>query len=310
MKIAYLIMAHTDASQLGRLVSALSIGEITDFYIHIDRKSDRTVFENSVPKVESKVKFIDNQVYTTWGGYSQVRAYQSLINECVGACIDYDRVWLLSGLDYPLWSNEEMIHFFEENPELELMRGINISQDTMVDFKCRLYHFFRDFKANDRIRGKLIREALKVMKTLSIRKKPYIYTNGKKNDVYMSSEWWCLTGKCVRYLHEQLNNNKDWRNYFKYSYAPDELVVATIIYNSEFGKNTVMKMPENWNVGDPERFAAITYTHYVEYYSHIHIYDENDFDKLINSGKMFVRKLTSEKSIKLIEKIDEHRNSH
>lgn len=65
MKIAYLIMAHTDAPQLGRLLSALSVGATTDFYIHIDRKSDRAAFENSVPEVKSEIKFIDNQIYTT-----------------------------------------------------------------------------------------------------------------------------------------------------------------------------------------------------------------------------------------------------
>lgn len=240
------------------------------------------------------------------GGYSQVRAYQSLINECVESQINYDRVWLLSGLDYPLWSNEDMMNFFNEYPDLELMRGINISNDPMVKYKCVPYHFFRDMKASNRVRCRLIVLGEKLMKVIPIRKKPYVFTNGKKNDIYMASEWWCLTGNCVRYLYEQLNNNKDWEHYFKYAYAPDELVPATIIYNSEFGKKTVAEMPENWKA---RWFSAITYTHYLEYTSHIHIYDENDYEKLMNSGKMFVRKLTSEKSLKLIEKINKHRNA-
>lgn len=70
MRIAYLIMAHTDAPQLGRLVAALSVNETTDFYIHIDKKSDRSLFEKNIPKVGSFVKFIDNQVYTIWGVFS------------------------------------------------------------------------------------------------------------------------------------------------------------------------------------------------------------------------------------------------
>ena len=37
------------------------------------------------------------------------------------------------------------------------------------------------------------------------------------------------------------------------------------------------------------------------------IYDENDFDKLIQSDKMFVRKLTSNKSLQLIEMMDRYR---
>lgn len=237
-----------------------------------------------------------------------MRSYQSLINECVESQINYDRVWLLSGLDYPLWSNEDMINYFNEHPDLELMRALNISHDPLVEYKCVPYHFFRDLKASDWVRGRLIGLGQRLIKFIPIRKKPYVFTNGKSNDIFFASTWWCLTGKCVRYLYEQLNNNKDWEHYFKYAYCPDELVPATIIYNSEFGKRTVTEMPKNWKAGDPERFAAITYTHYVEYYSYIHIYDETDYEKLISSGKMFVRKLTSEKSLKLIELIDKHRN--
>lgn len=44
MKIAYLIAAHTDPLHLRRLISALEIPEVTDFYIHIDKRVDIAAF--------------------------------------------------------------------------------------------------------------------------------------------------------------------------------------------------------------------------------------------------------------------------
>lgn len=40
MKIAYLIAAHNDPGHLKRLISALNISGVTDFYIHLDKRAD------------------------------------------------------------------------------------------------------------------------------------------------------------------------------------------------------------------------------------------------------------------------------
>lgn len=38
MKIAYLIATHSDARQLKRMIDALEIKGVTDFYVHVDKK--------------------------------------------------------------------------------------------------------------------------------------------------------------------------------------------------------------------------------------------------------------------------------
>ena len=40
MKIAYLIAAHNDPVHLKRLIDGLNIADITDFYIHLDKRAD------------------------------------------------------------------------------------------------------------------------------------------------------------------------------------------------------------------------------------------------------------------------------
>ena len=45
MKLAYLIMAHTDPKHLRRLVDALNVKGKTDFYVHVDSKVDIDPFK-------------------------------------------------------------------------------------------------------------------------------------------------------------------------------------------------------------------------------------------------------------------------
>lgn len=217
--------------------------------------------------------------------------------------MNYDRVFLLSGLDYPLWPNSKILNFLSAHPKLEFIKARNISHTKMINEKCTTYHFFRDIRCSYEIRRWLMFSARIVMKILPIRKLPHIYTNGKINEVFYASEWFCLTGDCVRYAYDELENNKSWEKYFKYAFCPDELVLATIICNSPFYNNII-----KWNEADGYGLTGVTYTHYIEYDSHIHIYDENDFNKLIASDKMFVRKLTTQQSLNLIRKIDQYRN--
>lgn len=45
MKIAYLILAHSDPNQLKRLVCALSVENKVSFFIHIDARQDIKCFK-------------------------------------------------------------------------------------------------------------------------------------------------------------------------------------------------------------------------------------------------------------------------
>lgn len=68
MKTAYLIMAHTDAPQLGRLVKALYVEGMTDFYVHIDSKVQMEPFVKAVSEWKVKVRWVIKRQYTVWGG--------------------------------------------------------------------------------------------------------------------------------------------------------------------------------------------------------------------------------------------------
>lgn len=172
----------------------------------------------------------------------------------------------------------------------------------MVVTKCKRYHLLRDSHISGELRRYLLWGVRNFMRILPFRKNDKIWTNGKFNDIYFGSVWFGLTGRCAEYLYNQLTLNPDWEKYFKTAMCPDELIAATIVFNSPFAKNAILHQ-DYTKMG----LVNVTHNHYIEYDTHIHVYDENDFDKLIQSDKMFVRKLTSNKSLQLIAMIDRYR---
>ena len=112
-----------------------------------------------------------------------------------------------------------------------------------------------------------------------------------------------MTFACAKYVLKQMHENDVVRKYFATSYAPDELYIPTIVMNSEYGKHAIPC--------DSLDFKILTPLHYLNYIGFIFTYDENDYGKLMSSGKIFVRKLVSRKSEKLIEMIDQnHRKNN
>lgn len=69
MRIAYLIVAHTDPKQLKRLVDALN-DDNNIFFIHIDRKTDIGPFLECIDLTRYKnVHFIDKRISVYWGDF-------------------------------------------------------------------------------------------------------------------------------------------------------------------------------------------------------------------------------------------------
>lgn len=308
ISIAFLIMAHTDLPQLERLCK--KIVEYGDVYIHVDKKVEDCYvvkLKEYVETLSGNVCILNNRYSVCWGGYSQLYATQALLRKTLKEGRKrYDRIFLLSGLCYPLFSKQELWRFCEKQKDTELITVYNISRgkDKHQKNKVRLYHFFRDIPLshNSLMRRIIVGGSMLLLKFLGIRKKPYVLCKGKPWDVFFSSQWFGLTGECANYVLKQLTNNKEVSKYFRTSRAPDEMVVATIVMNSPYGKRVR-------SIDEPD-FEKLSMLHYLHYTDKIWSYDERDYDTLIQSGKPFVRKLLTGKSEKLIEKIDgEHANS-
>ena len=105
-------------------------------------------------------------------------------------------------------------------------------------------------------------------------------------------QWFSITNEFCDYL---LDNKEKIESLFKYTISCDELVLQTLIYNSEYYntlydtedlKNGSMRWID-WERGKPYTWGGA---------------EENDFDNLMNSPYMFARKF-DETNMKIVEKI-------
>ena len=308
-KYAFLVTAHTDIEQLKRLSKRLmSLGDI---YLLIDKKQKD---ENYLTEVQTLVSnsggaicLAQPRISIAWAGFSVCVGQRILLDACVKSGKEYDRVFFLSGLDYVLVSDEEFRAFFEANKEKEFVCGFNISRchEERQLRRIKYYHLFRDIplKHTSFLRRAIIVGTRLALRTLGFRKPLSIPVGGTSWDVYYGSEWTSMTFACAKYVLKQMHENDVVRKYFATSYAPDELYIPTIVMNSEYGKHAIPC--------DSLDFKILTPLHYLNYIGFIFTYDENDYGKLMSSGKIFVRKLVSGKSEKLIEMIDRnHRKNN
>ncbi|WP_461450169.1 beta-1,6-N-acetylglucosaminyltransferase [Mucilaginibacter sp.] len=298
MKLAYLIAAYADEKNLCRLIKALNFN--ADFFIHIDQKKDINIFKNALVGVEN-VHFCENRFFVNWGAFAQVLYQRELLRCVFDTNIRYERLIFIGGTDYPIWSNKKIALEFKLNADKEYISAKCLTRDKDIHQlqKISLYHFFRDIKfKNIKLKKCFSGPTRQLMRALPIRKKTTVYLNSKESEVYFGGDLFGLTFNCAKYVYQVMCNDKKFMKYFKYSFAPSELVIPTIVFNSDFVKNACL-LPDN-----TIKLEDLLSLHHIDYSDIVKVFDENDYDILIDSGKMLFRKAITGKSDGLLDKID------
>ncbi|MGD0229335.1 MAG: beta-1,6-N-acetylglucosaminyltransferase [Syntrophorhabdales bacterium] len=307
--IAYIITAYKDPIHLRRLINALDFH--ADFYIHIDRKADIRTFRKEFSSIQRKIYYI-SKYHISWGGYSQVLSQRELLHAVISSGEQYKRVVCLSGQDYPILSNIRIHKRFDENSRKEFIGGINISHDAPKQLhKIVHYNLFDLFSGKYPILNRIMRKLLNMMNnTLNLTKQNQSWLNGKVADIFFGSDYWAITYDCAKYVYNSLCSEKKFLKYMKTAYAPSELCINTIVFNSEFGKNAI-RIAKDYDKGleGYEAFEKISLIHYVVYKEKVYSLDDSDFSNILNSHKMFFRKAETGISDKLMDRIDELRET-
>ena len=298
MKLAFLISAHTDAQQLLRLVNSLPSD--SDKYIHIDLKADINSF--SVVAAQDNVQIIKDRYNVMWGSFLQVDFQRALMKTALSSRVNYDYLITMSGLDYPLWSNERINRFFEQNKGKEFIQGVRV-KDQGEDTKLyREYRFLNNHCWRYGTLKSKFRVAIrKTIYALGFRKPLSVMCDGTIYDLYKGSDWWAITGDLARLLMDFYESHPAFVRYFKNSFSPNETIWQTIAFHSEFADKCIL------SVGKIDGLEDLTPLTYIEYGDEIKVLTEEDFDKLIQSDKMFCRKVITGKGDKLMDMIDEFR---
>lgn len=82
MKIAYLILCHTDPKHIRRLVEKVTKGTENEAFVHIDKKADSPAFREALEGLPH-VHVLRNNRKVWWGGFSSVDATIRLMREAL-----------------------------------------------------------------------------------------------------------------------------------------------------------------------------------------------------------------------------------
>ena len=298
MNIAYLISAHTDVPQLKRLIESLHSD--AHFFVHIDKKTDIEPFVATIS--HENVHFLEDRIDVRWGTILEVDYQMALIRAAVEYPVEFDRIFFLSGMDYPLWSNEKIVEWVEAQGDRECLCGICMDTEDIGGQQRRLYQTSRPFfsigalgnKGNQR----LSIACRKVKALLGMRKKLHFAVDWEMWRLYKGSAWWCISQGLACYIYNMYMQKPEIRRYFVDSFGQAETVIQTIAFNSPKWAEKCMLVE-----GEYPGLAALTPLHYIVYEPVIKVMDETDYEALMASGRMFARKFISGKSDKLVEKL-------
>ncbi len=295
MKIAYLISAYTEPEQLGNLVKALDVKEV-EFFIHIDAKVDINPFLLQCPRKEN-IHFLEKRERVCWGGFSQVRAIMKMTKSALDTGIKFERLVSMTGTDYPVMSNAEIVSFFRENKSKEII----CAKDRSHEQGTYLY-YVNDYANIQNLIVKLYKRILhEAERRFNIQKKHPPKINKQYVNVYSGSDYWALTRECAQYVYHMYENEQKYNRWMSTVHIPSEKYVQTILCNSAYKEKCML-----FDV--TASFYDMAPLHYVIYKDKIKILNESDYDDIIGSGKMLARKLYAKESAKLMEMLELHKN--
>lgn len=271
IKSAFLIVAHNHFDMLRFLIKTLdSVNH--DIYIHIDRKCgdvDYASFE-AITR-HSRVECVRDRMDVTWGGVSMIKTTLLLLERAIRG--GYDYYHLISGVDFPLLSNEALDDFLEEHKGTEF---VGFADHSDLEHKLGFYHLFNDgWRRHLVCANRLNSLAIRLQRILHIRRYRDVGQFAK------GCNWWSITGALAKPL---VADRDKFVKTYKYCSCADEVFVQTFItQHPELGLRLYNQADEyegclrliDWNRGGPYTFKT------------------SDYPELSESNRFFARKFDS-----------------
>lgn len=289
MRFAFLILTHTRPLHLVRLGRALRESADDRCFIHVDAKTDITPFhENFAKEPDTTLLKIRHEIH--WGGFGLVEATMELIRSALAAG-DFSRLVLLSVGCYPARSMNALARLCERGKEYCDARTIN--PGSAFEARYKRYHLMDHefFSPRSRtpppMRASLERYVSEFLDSIGARPEP------PKIPMYSGSTYWVLTAPAAAHVVHEFDNNSYWRERFRYTRVPEEVVVPTILANSPFRNRIAGNL------------------HYIDWTASPgpKMLDASDFSAIVSSDRFFARKLDVEFSGELFNLLDRRRGT-
>lgn len=290
MRLAYLILAHNNPGQLKRLIGRLNKDDALIF-IHVDKKSAEAEAFTHIARQFRNLHFVRRQVSVNWGAFSMVQATLNGLHEILEADNTVDYISLLSGADYPIQKNEMIYDFFLKNRAKEFLYNRPSPSPDLPFGGTDRHEYYYDYDSEVCKNDAFERE----MKKMNLKRD---FVQGMLP--YHGSQWWSLTGKCVRYVLDYVAANKEITNFYRYTKFPDEQFFQTIVMNSPFAANVAN-----------ENLRYIDWSHlnwskidWIRSLPHPKTLTYKEFPKLRKSNKFFARKFDERTDKFVLDLID------
>jgi hypothetical protein len=292
MRIAYLILSHKNPEQLRELINQLNDPNV-NFFIHIDSKSPISEFHAKTTGCNAHITFSNKRFNGQWGDIGLVLATLELINEAKN-CYDFDYYLLLSGMDYPIKSNEEIFRFFETNMGKSFIQYTSLPTEKLnyggMDriygysytlLKKRQTYVPYSLKPKFNLKGHILNALLSIYSLPQKSRKNYKHAK----TFYYGSQWWMLHKNAVKSILDFLDSNPDYLNFHKYTLIPDEIFFQTILLNHHDSKNLNI-------INNNYRFMV-----WEQNCNHPKFLGIEDFDSILHSSDLFARKFEENSEI-------------
>ena len=293
--IAFLILCHTDALHVQRLVRRLAgLGDDCEVFVHVDAKSpERLRIEQALDGLVGVQRVEPGPVW--WGGFSAVQATCRLM-EAARRAGPFRRYVLLQGADYPIKPDDQIRAFFARHASTEFIRAGNVSEATSLEAysKARYVLFYDRPSLLKKIWNKLTR-------VLDIKARaPHLRVGGDSWDFFWGCAQWALTDACVRYLLER-SRDPGLEAQFRHVFPADEVYFHTLVFNSAFAARTTRQAAESAQGRTLTDFRNLVY---FEYPDQVRVFDHAALSQLLGRPELFARKVNTAQSSALLDALD------
>lgn len=283
---AYLIMAHNQWNTLIELVKALDDPR-NDIYLHLDKKASLP------PEAEIKGVVTHSNLYFTkqfnivWGGTQMLKCTLNMLEEA--SSDNYTYYHFISGVDYPLKSQDEIHDFFAScgNQQFVAYDWNGVKAGRFLN-RVQYYHFFSNIIGKNRsasipicVLSKLDGVLLAIQRFLKINRVNYKF--------YKGSSWFSITKEVAAAILKEKNKTL---NRYRLTLAPDEVWLQTFIQESEFAGQ----------IAD----SNLRYIKWIQGKSSPETLTMDDYENMVSSGKLFARKFDWDKDHDVILKLRTH----
>lgn len=307
MQKNYLILAHKNPLQLGRMIERLDDGA-SKFFIHLDAKTPIEPFAACLEGAH--ICFIEPRERCVWGDFSIVRATIHLME---AASEEQGLFILMSGQDYPIQSQGYINAFLERNKEFDFIEIEPLEEKwkpKMVKDKLEHYHILHSEERGHSncyapfahcsvfqklrtlthlLKGRLSQKNFKLLCSLPKRVAPF-------ERQYAGSQFWAFSERTFyAVLHYIREHKAALEEYYKYTSSPDEIYFHSVLMDL-VAKDSTIKLKEQ-----------ITY---VNYFRKNNVFITEDSEKLTSAkGKLFARKFDTDIDIEILNKLDSYQEN-